>query len=789
MLGDEMSKYCLAVKEVSNGDGSKTFGVCFVDTATGKLQLTQFDDDAECNKLETLLAQVQPMEVLVEKSKISSLAMKILRFNAHHGAIFNFLKSEAEFWDHEVTFENLARGKYFEAEDLDDLSHYPKILVKYHEKNLNIGFSAFGALLWYLKSLKLDESIVSMGNVEQYDPFKSGFANSTMRLDGVTLQNLEIFSNSFDQSEKGTLFKLLNRSITAFGKRAFRNWVVHPLMNKDKIEARLDSVELLMNDSDLKNLFENKLARLPDLERLLARIHSGTLKVSDFSKVISGFETICQLMKTLQSTYGTDGIAGQLGTIIAKFPTELQSCVDKWSNAFDRHLATSEGLLVPEKGVEPEFDESEEKIKEMEKELETILRQYRREFKCQEMVYKDSGKEIYLIEVPSKAVSRVPKDWQQMASTSKCKRYWSPKVKKLVRELMEARELHKILTESLQQKMYAKFDSDYSIWSDAVRSVSEMDCLIALVRSSESLGSPMCRPEFIESDKAELNFQELRHPCFQPGGVSGTKDFIPNDIVLGAEGEGQIGLLTGANAAGKSTLLRMTCIAVIMAQIGCFVPATSAKLTPIDAIMTRLGANDNIMQGKSTFFVELSETKRMLEFATPKSLIILDELGRGGSSSDGFAIAEAVLHHVATHVQSIGYFATHYGTLGQSFLTHPRIKPLRMGILVDEDSKNITFLYRLEPGKSNGSFGMHVAAMCGVQREIVENAEVAAKKWEHTSKLKRAAAEDENSIPLGLQSDFSWLLQGKKIEDCCAVYNESMKKTALNTMFKMIEQL
>ncbi|OWB73910.1 hypothetical protein B5S31_g3677 [[Candida] boidinii] len=798
MLTDEMARYCLTAKEVTNSDGTKIFGVAFVDTATGSLQITQFDDDSECSKFETLLAQVKPMEVLVEKSHITPLAMKILRFNSQPSAIFSFLKTETEFWDNEVTFEELTRGKYFEAEDLDDLSHYPKILIDYHENDKAIGFSAFGALLYYLKTLKLDQSIISMGNITHYDPYKSNFANSTMRLDGVTLQNLEIFSNSFDSSDKGTLFKLLNRAITAFGKRMFRSWVVHPLMSKSKIDGRLDSVEHLMNDGDLKYLFESKLNKLPDLERLLARVHSGTLKVKDFDKVVEGFETVSKLISQLKETYGEnhEQLSGALKEIVNGVPSELEECIKKWSNAFDRGMAASEGILIPERGVELEFDESNDNIKRLEKDLESQIRTYRREFKSQEICYKDSGKEIYLIEVPMKVTSKIPKSWQQMAATAKCKRYWSPEGKVLVRELMEARELHKILGETIQQKMYAKFDSDSKVWSTVVRKLAEIDCIISLTRSSESLGYPMCRPEFVEeSESPFIDFKELRHPCFIPGGVSGTKDFIPNDVSLGVEDKNQVALLTGANAAGKSTLLRMTCVAVIMAQIGCFIPASSAKLTTIDSIMTRLGANDNIMQGKSTFFVELSETKRMLESATPRSLLVLDELGRGGSSSDGFAIAESVLHHIATHVQSLGFFATHYGTLGSSFVSHPRVRPLRMGILIDEGSKNITFLYKLEEGKSNGSFGMHVASMCGVPEKIVKRAEIAAENWEHTSKLKKKSKGHEeltNIIPLGLQSDISWLVKENNDIGCgdgCAVYTESMKLNSLKSIMSMIEGL
>ncbi len=789
MLTDDMSKYCLSIKERVNEDASKTFGVCFVDTSTGKLEVTQFDDDPECGRLETLLAQVQPMEVLVEKSKISPLAMKILRFNSHAGAFFNFLKPETEFLGFDSTFEQLCSGKYFSEENPDDLTQYPAILRTYYKSEKIEAFSAFGALLWYLKSLKLDKATISMGNITEYDPFKSTFANATMRLDGVTLQNLEIFSNSFDQSSKGTLFRLLNRGVTSFGKRAFRNWVMHPLTNKKLLDERLDSVELLMNDGELRSLIEHKLSSLPDLERLLARVHSGSLQVKDFSKVISGFETIMALIRTLSQTYGAEGakVSGSLGRLIKSFPHELEACISKWSSAFDRRAALEDGVLIPAKGVEPEFDQSQETVKGFEQELEDTIRRYRKEYRCQEMCYKDYGKELYLIEVPRKAVSRIPEDWQQMSATSKSKRYWSPEVKELVQNLLEARETHRALCDTLEQKMYARFDSDCKTWTCAVQTIAQLDCLISLVRASESLGSPLCRPKFVDGDRAFLDFKELRHPCFIPGGSSGTRDFIPNDVSLGSHGKGQIALLTGANAAGKSTLLRMTGVAVIMAQIGCFIPAKEATLVPVDAIMTRLGANDNIMQGKSTFFVELSETKRMLDNATPKSLIILDELGRGGSSSDGFAIAEAVLHHIATHVQSIGFFATHYGTLGQSFLNHKRIQPLRMGILVDEESRNITFLYKLQPGKSNGSFGMHVASMCGVPREIVDNAEVAAKTHEHTSRLKKVHESQESIIPLGLESDFSWIDQKKPLERTCAVYNENVKKMALKTIFELID--
>lgn len=299
-----------------------------------------------------------------------------------------------------------------------------------------------------------------------------------------------------------------------------------------------------------------------------------------------------------------------------------------------------------------------------------------------------------------------------------------------------------------------------------------------------------------------LKFKSLRHPCFNLGTTTAFKEFIPNDVELGKD-VAQLGLLTGANAAGKSTVLRMTCIAVIMAQMGCYVPCDSAILTPVDRIMTRLGANDNIMQGKSTFFVELSETKKILDLATNRSLLVLDELGRGGSSSDGFAIAEGVLHHVATHIQSLGFFATHYATLGNGFNGHPQVRPLKMSILVDEQTRNVTFLYKLLEGRSEGSFGMHVASMCGIPKEIVDIAEIAAENREHTSRLlkerKKAAEElddDTDILPLGLESDFVRLVYGDGLTNTklgtgedVQVYDWNIKQNVFKSLFTMIKAL
>ncbi|RCK63541.1 DNA mismatch repair protein MSH6 [Candida viswanathii] len=780
MISNDMSTYCLSIKEQQNDDGTKVFGVAFVDTATSELNFIELHDDAECTKLDTLITQVKPKEIICEKGNLCQIANKILKFCAHsEHQIWNILNPINEFWDYDVTVEQLVKSKYYEAEDLDDFSKYPEILVAYKDSH-PVAFNAFGGLLSYLKTLKLDTSIMSLGNMHEYQISRN--ANSHMILDGITLNNLEILHNTADGSDKGTLFKLMNRATTSFGKRHLQQWILHPLYKVEEINARYDSVEFFMNDGlELRSAIQDVLFAIPDLERLLARIHGKTLRFKDFLKVVESFESIAQLSTKLKDFTNIE--CGILYKYLSSFPHEMCELIEQWEDAFDREQAKND-VIIPTSGVDEQFDESQAILDDLESQLDAKLKEYKKTYKSQEICYRDSGKEIYLIEMPVKL--SVPRDWQQMGATSKVKRYWSPEVKQLARKLMEQRELHKLVCDTLKLRMFDKFDAHYKTWMGVIKVIANIDSLLALTKASETMGYPSCRPKFIEANKGCIDFKELRHACFE-----GTKDFIPNDVQLGGENP-HFGLLTGANAAGKSTLMRTTALAIILSQIGCYIPAELAELTPVDRIMTRLGANDNIMQGKSTFFVELSETKKILSNATPKSLVILDELGRGGSSSDGFSIAESVLHHLATHLQALGFFATHYGTLGLSFKTHPQVKQMRMGIVVDNNSRNITFLYKLEEGTAPRSFGMNVASMCGIPDAIVDNAERAAKEYEQTSKLKKLAdASDVHDISLGLQSDFVWWGTGKidELGKDMICYDEAIKKSALDNVFRMIDGL
>lgn len=744
MLVDDLSQFCMAIKQEEN-----QFAVAFVDTSTGAFRFARFKDDDDLNQFETLIAQTRPRELVVARNNLSRWASRIIKNNSSVDTLWNVLKPGDEFWDADTTKYELAKAQYFAGEDIDDVSRWPADLKNADELML----SAFGGLMWYLKSLKLERQLISLGN---FGAYKSSAAKS-MVLNGQTLQNLEIFANTFDQSSEGTLFRLINKCVTPFGKRRLKSWVSHPLNDLAAIAARQEVVDMFLNQLDFTDSIKSQLSGIADVERLLSRIHAGSLRPKDFARVLHALD---RMQSTMDHIAKQDLGLKLIDELVEAFPSEASELVAEWYKAFDHAQALEKDLLIPEDGVESEFDETKQVITSLEQELEQHLKKYRKEFSTLSICFRDSGKEIYLIEVPVKL--KVPKEWQQMGSTSKVKRYWSPEVKQLVRQLQEAREIHKLASDKVQSKLYARFMEHYEVWLQMAKVVANIDCLLSLAITSSNMPD-RCKPVF-KTGRTHLKFKDLRHPC--------NTQFIPNDIELGGP-ESKMSLLTGANAAGKSTILRSTGCAVILAQLGSYVPAKSAELTPVDRILTRLGANDNIFAGKSTFHVELSETQRILTEATDSSLVVIDELGRGGSSSDGFAIAEACLHQLATHVGCVGFFATHYGTLYNSFTLHPEVKPERMAIFVDKGSRQVTFLYKLEAGQSEGSFGMNVAKMCGVDEEIVQAAEKAAQEYEHTQRLQKIGYQ---GIPIGLESDVVWAQTHVPCHDAVKIMLEISKK-------------
>lgn len=539
MLQDDMAVYCAAIKETVI-EGRPSFGIAFVDAATGQFFISEFEDDVDLTKFETFVAQISPRELLLEKGHISAKALRILKNNTTPTTIWNYLKTNSEFWGSDQTRRELDCNGYFAAEGREE-EVWPKQLKDARNKNLLM--SALGALTHYLRVLKLERTLLSQQNFHWYNPIHR---NGTLILDGQTLINLEIFTNNVNGGPEGTLFTLLNRCVTPFGKRLFHQWICHPLCNITKINERLDAVDLLNADPKVRERFASEMTKMPDLERLISRIHAGACKPEEFVKVLDGFEQINYTM-TLMTSFGNGNTL--VDRLVSAMPS-LKEPLDFWEHALDRKKAREEKLLIPERGIEEDFDNSVDDIERIKKSLDALLTKQMGNLKCSKLKFTNVGKEIYQVEVP-KAV-KVPKDWRQMSATAQVKRYYFKQLEELVRELQEAEETHSQIVKDVASSFFRRFDTDNETWLQAIRVVSQLDCLISLAKASLAIGYPSCRPVFVDEDRSVVEFEELRHPCM----LNNVDDFIPNDVKLGGEGA-NINLLTGANAAGKSTVLRM----------------------------------------------------------------------------------------------------------------------------------------------------------------------------------------------------------------------------------------
>ena len=315
---------------------------------------------------------------------------------------------------------------------------------------------------------------------------------------------------------------------------------------------------MLNADRSIREQFTSQMAKMPDLERLISRIHANSCRPLDFVRVLEGFEQIDYTMTVLGSFAGGNSL---VDTLISSMP-KLQGPLDFWKNAFDRRKAREEKLLIPERGIEEDFDSSQEELERIKGELVALLHEKKAALNCKGLKYTDIGKEIYQMEAPKSV--KVPSSWRQMSATAAVKRYYFRELEDLVRELQEAEETHSQVVKGTALSFFRRFDADYDVWLQAIRITAHLDCLVSLAKASSAMGNPSCRPEFVNDERSVVEFKELRHPCM----IDAVADFIPNDIKLGGD-EAKINLLTGANAAGKSTILRMVSCSRTTVDSGC----------------------------------------------------------------------------------------------------------------------------------------------------------------------------------------------------------------------------
>ncbi|XP_071337062.1 DNA mismatch repair protein Msh6 isoform X2 [Trachinotus anak] len=802
---ESQSKFLLSLKEKAEEESSgccRTYGVCFVDTSVGYFHIGQFPDDRHCSRLRTLIAHFSPAEVLFERANPSAETRKILKASLS-SALQEGLNAGTQFWDAQKTLKTLSEEDYFKdatGKEQETGSSLPPLLKKMTSESdslcltpkegYELALSALGGSIFYLKKCLVDQELLSMANFEEYVPVDvemekaagpaSFFAQTRQRmvLDGVTLANLEIFQNGSGGSE-GTLLERLDTCSTPFGKRLLKQWLCAPLCNPTSIRDRLDAVEDLMGAQAQATEVSDLLKKLPDLERLLSKIHSiGTplkgqdhpdsravlyeevtyskRKIADFLSALEGFKTMQEIISVFAPVLGKFGSTLLRQVVSLKsdkeglFP-DLSTELKRWETAFDHQKARTTGVITPKAGFDPEYDQALTEIKNCERELQDYLDRQKKRLGCKNMAYWGTGRNRYQMEVPDSVSERNIPDEYEVKSTKKgWKRYVTKESERLFSELQGFEEKRDTALKDCMRRLFYNFDKNYRDWKTGVECMAVLDVLLALSRYSEGGDGPMTRPQVVlpEGDDQVAPFVDLvgsRHPCVTKTFFG--DDFIPNDIFIGCPGSGETDedkgralcvLVTGPNMGGKSTLMRQCGLVIIIAQLGCYVPAESLRFTPVDRVFTRLGASDRIMAGESTFFVELSETSSILHHATKHSLVLLDELGRGTATYDGTAIASAVVKELAEKICCRTLFSTHYHSLVEDYSNNPAVRLGHMACMVeneceDPSQETITFLYKFITGACPKSYGFNAARLASLPEEVIQSGHRKAREFEKST--------------------------------------------------------
>ncbi|KAG5451779.1 DNA mismatch repair protein msh6 [Clonorchis sinensis] len=661
----------------------------------------------------------------------------------------------------------------------------------------DLAMSCLGAIVYYLRYCLIDRQVMSLGLIDLYMPpdclqiattTGSGQVfysrQTSLVLDSITLANLDILHNSVTGTREGTLLERLDTCCTPFGRRLLRQWLTAPPCNPKLIRARQDAVDNLIDIGGQLNSIKLSLRRLPDFERLLTKIHLvGSKKneknhpdarailfeevqysrrnIVDFLATLHGFEVACEIITQLESFSLCAPLLRALTKLEAdggQFP-DLRPKIVFFMKAFDAEKAKRDGRITPEPGVDEDYDEAVREIQTINSELDTYLIACGKRFGIR-LAYWGTGRNRFQLEVPDCAVSRVPRDWQLVSQRKGVKRYRTDETTELLGRLIAAEDRKDASLRNILQTIFASFSDHFTLWHSAMRCLAEFDCLLALANYSSNASDVTCRPEFIDltngSQQPFLEIVDGLHPCLINTFSGG--DLIPNDTRLGITDSNDPGnipltlLVTGPNMGGKSTLMRQTALLVILAHLGCRIPASFCRLTPVDRVFSRLGASDRLLAGESTFMVELAETAAILRHCTPHSLVLMDELGRGTSTHDGAALASAVLHYLANPGadQLIGQgprtlFSTHYHSLvdevalGGQQSAVARIGLGHMACMVEEQSEaeagleNITFLYKFIPGACPKSYGFNAARLAHLPDEVIQLGLAKAKEFERTS--------------------------------------------------------
>ena len=679
MLDESRNNYMACLYAVESG-----IGLAFCDVSTGAFFVTACTDAATAL---SELGRFAPVEVMRGGEKCREEAINDALFNRLHCCVDEALPENFTLEQAEQLLEN----------------HFHATLAQLELSGLPNAIMAAGALLKQLLLVQKND----LKHIRQLQYYTTGLF---MELDMDARRNLELTETLRSKEKKGTLLWVLDKTRTAMGGRMLRSWLEKPLLDPIQIDRRHGAVEELVNTTVCRSELQEALRNVTDLERVMTRIVTGTVNCRDLLGLANGLRALPQ-------------VKAQLSDVESPLLRKLSDSIDTLSDCahiIEHTIVDDPPITVREGGmIRPGANEEADRLRDlMNGSKETILAiEAAEKERTGIRTLKVSYNRVfgYYIEVSKSFTEQVPDHYIRKQTLANCERYITPELKELEEQVLTAKDR---LT-ALEYQLFTQLRENLAMQAARVQTTAEavatVDVLCALAAVAVQRG--YCRPQITLGN--ELSITDGRHPVVEQM----LKDtlFVPNDTELGA-GDNQVCIITGPNMAGKSTYMRQVALIVLMAQMGSFVPARSAKLGIVDRVFTRIGASDDLASGQSTFMVEMAEMASILKYATSKSLLILDEIGRGTSTYDGMAIARAVLEYVA-NPRKLGaktLFATHYHELSTIEAQMPNVK--NYNIAVKKRGDQMIFLRKIVPGAADDSYGVEVAKLAGLPNAIITRA-------------------------------------------------------------------
>jgi DNA mismatch repair protein MutS len=710
VLDARENNFLAAVAKHSSGS---PIGLAFVDLSTGEFQATEFSGSTADEALRDELQLLHPRETLLPRPQ---QLFETARTSLLEGA--GGVESRLEDWVFQRDYaERIVREQFGVAEltgfGLDD---HPQALA------------ASGAIVHYLRenSARGDDA-PSVEALRHLDRVRYYEQHETLVLDPVTVRNLELLAPIFTE-ESGrtgltTLVATLDETVTGMGARLLRSWILRPLIDREAIEARLGAVAHLHQQTVVRGEIRKELRGILDLERLTSRI---TLGLASPRELVALRRSLGQL--PVLKNFLTPPPAG--GSELLR---HLHAEIDELADVRERlehaiadeppALATEPGMIRA--GYHAELDELRNLSQHSKQIIAAMEERERKRTGIASLKIRFNQVFGYYIEISKPNLHLAPADYERKQTLVNAERFTSSELKDYERKILAADE--RIL--EIERQLFVDIRSSVAAKAARLRrtasAVAQLDVLAAFAKLAADRG--YTRPQFDSS--GELLIVAGRHPVIEELLRQRGERFVPNDLCF-ESGRQQLLLITGPNMGGKSTYLRQAALIVLMAQMGSFVPARQAKLPVTDRIFTRIGASDNLARGRSTFLVEMSEVAAILTHATPASLVLLDEVGRGTATFDGLSIAWAVVEHLQKHIRARTLFATHYHELTELAELLPTVKNVHLS--VKETPNEIIFLRRVEPGSADKSYGIEVARLAGLPRSVIERAREVLKRHEQS---------------------------------------------------------